>query len=128
MTPYDCLRAFCGPKIVGSPCRKVVQAQFSAQYGAHTGLKIFKKACGLARHVLGLPTGYLFFTPMGPVNCSRVSCDRGIWVISYELSKGHRLIRHPNPHVRAASCDRGILGGNQLVPELLLKLSDTLPT
>ena len=29
-TPYDCLEAFYGPKIVGSPCRKVVQAQLSA--------------------------------------------------------------------------------------------------
>ena len=30
MTPYDCLRAFYGVKIVGSPCRKDVKAQPSA--------------------------------------------------------------------------------------------------
>ena len=35
-TPYGCLQAFCGPKIVGSPCQQVVQAQLSAMgsYGS----------------------------------------------------------------------------------------------
>ena len=34
-------------------------------YVAHTGLKIFDKSCGLARHVVGLPTGSLVFYPYG---------------------------------------------------------------
>ena len=45
---------------------------------------------------------------MEPMNCSGASCERGIWVISYGLPTGNRLLRHQNPHGHAASCDRGI--------------------
>ena len=56
---YDCLRAFYGPKIVGSPCWKVVQAT-----GSMLPIRV-EKSCGLARHVMGLPTGSLVFYPYG---------------------------------------------------------------
>ena len=56
--PYDCLRAFYGHKILGSLCRKVVQAQLSV-------MDWVKKSCGLTWHVVGLPTGSLVFDMYG---------------------------------------------------------------
>ena len=67
-------------------------------YGAHMGLNIFDKACGLARHVVGLPTGYLVFDQYGARELLESFMWPSIWVILYGLSRGHRLKRHPNPH------------------------------
>ena len=69
-------------------------------YGAHTGLKLFEKmrarmACRGISHTFSS-----FLTRMGPVNCSGAWCDRCIWVISYGLPTGHRLVRHPNVTLR----------------------------
>ena len=91
-------------------------------YGAHTGLTIFENACGLARHVVELSSfdpygarellesfmwprhlGDFIRTSQGPYTTpksARARCfiDRGILGISYGLTTGHRVVRHPNLH------------------------------
>ena len=42
-SPYDCQRAFYCPKIVESPCRKVVQAQLSAT-GSMAPIRVWKSS------------------------------------------------------------------------------------